>query len=134
MRLVLLWVTRGRVNQKPSINLWTKHQTYIFSKKSDICLKMHFSNIFDKFGRIRFLYQVVISPCLRISGNIGNFMELLKLLQRKLLKISVFSFTKFIRKLVLCDALFTCSFKIYFSVCFWPTSTKLKQFLFLHLF
>ena len=59
---------------------------------------MHFSNIFDEFGRmltgllfplisfLPFLYKGVISACLRISGNVDNFMELLNLLQRKLLK------------------------------------------------
>ena len=49
-------------------------------------------------------------------------MELLKLLQRKLLKISVFSFKTF-----------TSRFKISFSICFWSTSIKLKLPLSLHL-
>ena len=60
-------------------------------------------------------------------------MELLKLLQRKLLKISRFSFKTFIGISELCDALFTSSFKMSFSICFWSTSIKLKLPLSLHL-
>ena len=63
---------------------------------------MRFSNIFDKFGRmltgrspliflLPFLYKDQISACLGISGNAKRFIELLKLLQRKL-RMSVFSF------------------------------------------
>ena len=58
------------------------------------------------------MYKGVISACLKISGNVGNIMELLKLLQKKLLKISLFYFTTFTRLSKLCDALFTSSFKI----------------------
>ena len=64
---------------------------------------MRFSNIFDKLGRmltgrspliffLPFLYKGQISACLGISGNAKRFIELLKLLQRKLLRMSVFSF------------------------------------------
>ena len=73
--------------------------------------------------------------CLIISRNFDSFMELLKLVQRKLLKISVFSVTNFIGISQLCDALFTSSFKILsFSICFWSTSIKLKLSISLHLF
>ena len=73
--------------------------------------------------------------CLIISRNLDSFMELLKLVQRKLLKISVFSVTNFIGISQLCDALFTSSFKIFsFSICFWSTSIKLKLSISLHLF
>ena len=136
MLLVLLLVTHGRGNQKPSINLrkasnilllstdlfhfsciarrhcWilkpsrNPHWYFkkIFSKNGGICLNVHFSYIFENleecwlvFSFLRYifylLYNRVISACLRISGNVDSFMELLKQLQRKLRKISVFSFT-----------------------------------------
>ena len=91
---------------------------------------MDFSNIFDKFGKVLtglqfplisflpFLYKVVRPACLRISRNDDNFMELLKLLQRKLLKISMFSFKAFIEISEPCDALILTSFKISLSICF----------------
>ena len=41
------------------------------------------------------LYKGVISACLRNSRNVDDFMELLKLLQRILLKILLFSFKNF---------------------------------------
>ena len=63
-----------------------------------------------------------------------QFWQLLKLLQRKLLKISLFSFKTCVGISELCDALFTSSFKISFSICFWSTSIKFKSPLSLHLF
>ena len=63
---------------------------------------------------LTFLYKGLISACLRISGNVDNFMELLKILQRKLLKILLFSFKTFIGTSELCYALLTSSFKISF--------------------
>ena len=34
MRLVLIRVTHGRGNQKPSINLWAKHQTFYYCRQN----------------------------------------------------------------------------------------------------
>ena len=90
---------------------------------------MHFSNIFGKFGRMltslpslpHLFYLVcerVISACLRISRNVDNFMKLLKLLQRKLLKILVFSFKSFIGISDLFDALFTYKIEVAFIFTF----------------
>ena len=56
-----------------------------------------------------------MSACLGISGNVDNFIELLKLLQRKLLEMSVFSFKPFNGISELCDALFTSSFQFAFN-------------------
>ena len=53
--------------------------------------------------------------CLGISGNVDNFIELLKLLQRKLLEMSVFSFKPFNGISELCDTLFTFSFQFAFD-------------------
>ena len=78
-------------------------------------------------------YLHAISACLRVSDDVNDFMELLKLLQRKLLKILVFSFKTFIEISELCDALFTRSFKISFSIFFWSTLAKLKLSLSFHL-
>ena len=87
---------------------------------------MHFPNIFDKFGRmltglrfslicfLPFLCKEVISAWLRISGNVDNLMELPKLLQRTLLKISVFSFKNFLGISGHSYALFTSTFEILF--------------------
>ena len=98
---------------------------------------MNFPNIFEKFARILtghilntvsilnlvsfhiFLtYREVISVCLRFSGNINNCMELIKLLQSKLLKMLVFSFTTFIVISKLFDSLFSSSFKMSFQIFF----------------
>ena len=68
------------------------------------------------------------------SGNVDNFMELLKLQQRKLLKISVFSLQHLLEYQIFCDALFVCNFKISFSICFLSTSNKLKLSLCFYLF
>ena len=116
----------------------------IFSKICGICLYMHFWNTFGKFGRmlttvVSFITfspfcRGVVSACLIISGNYNSFMELLKVLQKKLLKILVFPYTTFLGISELCDALFTSSFKIYFWICFRSNAIKLKLSWSLHLF
>ena len=118
----------------------------MFSEKCGICLEICFSNIFDTFGRILtgrwfplisflpFLYAGVIFASLRFSGNFDIFIELLKLVQRKSLKVSTFSFKSFTGISGFWDALFAPSFKIFFSISFLSTPAKLQLPLFLHLF
>ena len=149
--ILLLWTDLSHFPNIARMHCWVlkpfqnPHWYFeIFSKNCDICSNIHFSNIFDKFRKmltglvsfdifLPFLYKEVISACLRISGNIDNFIELLKILQIKLPKKSLVSFKTFIGISELCDTVFTSSFKISFSICFASPSIKLKLHLSLHL-
>ena len=112
--------------------------------KCDIYLKIHSSSIFNKFGRtpgrqfslkspLPFLYRRIISSSLSFPENFHVFIELVKLMQIKLLKISMSFFTIFFGISEFWVALLASSIKFPFSISF-LISAKLKLSLFLHFY